>query len=218
MFKTGTRIKTNIGELTIENFLGKGKSGYSYLTSSDSNQYVFKSIHYEHCPYYKFGNSNKVDVEVYSYQILKNLGIPIPKLLDCNRDKNYIIKEYINGYTASYSIAKNLDIEYAIEQLFKIYITAKKTGINIDYFPSNFVISNNKLYYIDYEHNNYDSNWDLVNWGIFYWANSKGMKNYLQYNDLKYINESSDSGIPIKAPFFPKINQWINKFMQATND
>ena len=43
-------------------------------------------------------------------------------------------------------------------------------GLNIDYFPTNFVEQNGKLYYIDYECNGYMEQWDFEHWGIQYWS------------------------------------------------
>ncbi len=182
------------------------------MTERSGTNYVFKVIHYEHCPYYCFGNSNKVDLELSSYQILSDIGISMPRLLEYDRDKNYIIKDFITGQVASNHIANNNDIELCIKQLFIMFLNSKNSGINIDYFPSNFVLSENKLYYIDYEHNLYDANWDLVNWGLFYWANADGMKKYLKSNDLIHINIDYKSGIPIKTPFYSKVNRWIEKY------
>jgi hypothetical protein len=42
--------------------------------------------------------------------------------------------------------------------------------INIDYFPTNFIVQNDELYYIDYECNEYSGEWNFENWGIKYWS------------------------------------------------
>ena len=52
-------------------------------------------------------------------------------------------------------------------------------GINIDYFPTNFVVYQDKLYYIDYECNNYMEEWNFENWGIKYWSKTKEFLEYL---------------------------------------
>ena len=39
-------------------------------------------------------------------------------------------------------------------------------GINIDYFPTNFILNNGLLWYIDYECNDYMEEWNFENWGI----------------------------------------------------
>ena len=43
-------------------------------------------------------------------------------------------------------------------------------GINIDYFPTNFVVQDGEIYYIDYECNQYMEEWSFENWGIKYWS------------------------------------------------
>lgn len=43
-------------------------------------------------------------------------------------------------------------------------------GINIDYFPTNFVVQDGEIYYIDYECNQYMEEWNFENWGIKYWS------------------------------------------------
>ena len=43
-------------------------------------------------------------------------------------------------------------------------------GLNIDYYPTNFVPRDGILYYIDYECNTYMAEWDFAHWGIQYWT------------------------------------------------
>ena len=43
-------------------------------------------------------------------------------------------------------------------------------GLNIDYFPTNFVLQDGRLWYIDYECNAYDAQWDFAHWGVKYWS------------------------------------------------
>ena len=42
-------------------------------------------------------------------------------------------------------------------------------GLNIDYYPTNFVVQDGLLYYIDYECNGYMDQWNFENWGSQYW-------------------------------------------------
>ena len=42
-------------------------------------------------------------------------------------------------------------------------------GLNIDYYPTNFVVREGTLFYIDYECNSYMEQWDFEHWGIQYW-------------------------------------------------
>ena len=47
--------------------------------------------------------------------------------------------------------------------------TARRNGLNIDYYPTNFAVMNGVLYYIDYECNLYDEKWSFEQWGRHYW-------------------------------------------------
>ena len=47
------------------------------------------------------------------------------------------------------------------------------TKANIDYFQTNVVVQKDKLYYIDYECNDYMEEWNFENWGIKYWSQTK---------------------------------------------
>ena len=42
-------------------------------------------------------------------------------------------------------------------------------GLNIDYFPTYFIVQDNLIYYIDYLCNQYMGEWNLGNWEIKYW-------------------------------------------------
>lgn len=39
-------------------------------------------------------------------------------------------------------------------------------GLNIDYFPTNFIVQDGVMFYIDYECNLYSNEWNFENWGI----------------------------------------------------
>ena len=41
---------------------------------------------------------------------------------------------------------------------------------NIDYFPTNFILQDGVLYYVDYECNDYMDEWNFENWGVKYWS------------------------------------------------
>ena len=72
----------NDKKYSIIKLLGKGKGGYSYLATDGKKQYVLKQIHHEPCDYYQFGN--KIEAEVNDYDRLKNIGIPIPAMIDAD--------------------------------------------------------------------------------------------------------------------------------------
>lgn len=160
--------KVNEKEYLILKLLGKGKGGYSYLVTDGKEKYVLKQIHHEPCDYYQFGN--KIESEINDYHRLKEIGIRIPVMLDADLHKERILKEYIEGKTISEIVAQNeMKPEY-FRQIKEMCAALYRENLNIDYYPTNFIVQNEELFYIDYECNTYDEKWDFENWGIKYWT------------------------------------------------
>ena len=155
-------------EYEIIKLLGHGKGGYSYLAEKDGKKYVLKQIHHEPCAYYTFGN--KIEAERNDYNRLLETGIRIPQMIDIDIEQERILKEYIDGPTISELVEKGeMKSEY-IEQVREMARVVFEKGLNIDYYPTNFVVQDGKIYYIDYECNGYMDEWNFENWGIQYWV------------------------------------------------
>lgn len=170
-------------EYTILKLLGKGKGGYSYLAIHDGKEYVLKQIHHEPCSYYTFGN--KIEAENNDYQRLKNTGIDIPTMIDIDFNQEIIIKEYIDGDTIFDLVLHDQDISEYFDIIYDVERKLKAFGINIDYFPTNFIPVDGKLYYIDYECNNYMDEWNFTNWGIKYWSKTNEFLEYVKSHENK---------------------------------
>jgi len=167
----------NQTEYSIIKLLGHGKGGYSYLAERDGTYYVLKQIHHEPCDYYTFGN--KIEAERNDYQRLLQTGIRIPRMLDIDIPNERILKEYIDGPTI-YELVKNDAMEESyLLQVQEMAAAVYSAGLNIDYFPTNFIVQGGILYYIDYECNGYMEQWNLENWGIQYWSKTPEFLYYL---------------------------------------
>ena len=161
----------------IVKLLGKGKGGYSYLAEKDGKQFVLKQIHHEPCDYYTFGD--KIQAEKNDYNRLLSTGIRIPEMYDIDIENERILKEYIDGPTIFDLVeTDNMKSEY-LNQVVKMAEQAKAKNLNIDYFPTNFVVQNELIYYIDYECNEYMAEWNFQNWGIKYWSKTKDFLEYI---------------------------------------
>ena len=173
-----TTMLVNQTEYAILKLLGHGKGGYSYLAQRDGKQYVLKQIHHEPCDYYTFGN--KIEAEIHDYNRLVQTGIPLPKMLDVDVANERIVKEYIDGPTI-YDLVKNgaMDDAY-INQAREMAAIVSSAGLNIDYFPTNFVVQDGVIYYIDYECNPYMDEWNFENWGIRYWSMTQEFIDYME--------------------------------------
>ena len=170
-------ITVNNIEYQIIKLLGKGKGGYSYLAQFNDNQVVVKQIHHEPCDYYTFGN--KIEAERNDYERLKNAGIRIPEMLDIDSENERIVKEYIDGDTIFDLVKNGESVTDYLPQVREMAELAKAAGLNIDYFPTNFVVHDGLLWYIDYECNNYMDEWNFDNWGVKYWSRTPEFEEYL---------------------------------------
>lgn len=150
-------------EYIIDRLLGKGKGGYSYLAFYSNKPVVLKKIHHEPCEYYQFGN--KMEAELNDYNRLSKLGITIPKLIDYDMEQEIIIKEYIQGNTVFEQLQRGDNVDSLRILVKDMSDTLRNNGLNIDYYPTNFIFSNGTLYYIDYEANNYMHEWSWEEWG-----------------------------------------------------
>ena len=172
------KMFVNEKEYEIVKLLGKGKGGYSYLASDGAGQYVLKQIHHEPCDYYQFGN--KIEAEINDYKRLKKIGIRIPEMLAVDVERERILKEYIEGDTI-YDLVKQDKMEAAyIEQIRDMCVLLYAANTNIDYFPTNFVVQNESIYYIDFECNDYMDEWNFENWGIKYWFKTDEFMQYVE--------------------------------------
>lgn len=172
------KICVNTAEFQVLSLLGKGKGGYSYLVSDENNRYVVKQIHHEPCDYYQFGD--KLQSEIDDYQKLMTIGIRLPKLLEVDAKNERIRKEYIEGDTIFEKIKQDEDVSEYLVQIKKMCERLYQADTNIDYFPTNFVVQDGLLYYIDYECNKYMDEWNFENWGIKYWSKTDEFLNYLK--------------------------------------
>jgi tRNA A-37 threonylcarbamoyl transferase component Bud32 len=160
-------MTVNGKDYSVIRLLGKGKGGYSYLVTDGENRYVLKQIHHEPCDYYQFGD--KLASELRDYEILRRLDIPMPVLLQVDMHQERILKEYIDGPTAANLVEQGRMDPSCLSQVEAMCKKLYPAGLNIDYYPTNFVLQDGKLYYIDFECNPYMDEWNFENWGRQYW-------------------------------------------------
>ena len=169
-------------EYRVLKLLGHGKGGYSYLAQQADRQVVLKQIHHEPCDYYTFGN--KIEAECRDYQRLKDAGIRVPEMLAVDTDTERIVKEYIEGDTVLDLLRRGVSAEPFLPQVRKMAAQARAAGLNIDYFPSNFVVCDRFIWYVDYECNGYMDEWSFENWGVKYWSRTPQLEEYLLLNSV----------------------------------
>lgn len=183
------RMTVNRTEYQVQRLLGKGKGGYSWLVSDGERRLVLKQIHHEPCAYYQFGD--KLEAELNDYQRLSKIGITMPRLIDVDREQERLLKEYIEGETVYEMVLKDALPGGCLRQIKEMCRLLYEADMNIDYFPTNFVLQDGTLYYIDYECNAYMPEWDFENWGSRYWSQTPEL--------LAYAREHGDIEPPGQA-------------------
>ena len=193
-------LTVNEKAFRIVRLLGKGKGGYSYLAEQDGHPVVVKQIHHEPCDYYTFGN--KIEAELRDYEKLQKAGIRIPRMHTVDTDAERIVKDYIEGPTAMELLSSGASVEPYLPQVRDMAEKAMAAGLNIDYYPTNFVVHDGLLWYVDYECNDYSEQWDFEHWGIQHWLPKVSFRSYrdkdyeavcdflveLNYKDRTHIN------------------------------
>ena len=178
------KMYVNEKSYKVIKLLGHGKGGYSYLVTDGTKEYVLKQIHHEPCDYYQFGN--KMESEMKDYERLKKIGIPMPEMIEADIEKERILKEYIKGDTIFDYVLRNEVKPAFVEQVKEMCVVLYAANTNIDYFQTNFVVQKDKLYYIDYECNDYMEEWNFENWGIKYWSRTEEF--------LEYVKNETEEG------------------------
>lgn len=171
-----TEITFNGVPCPVVRLLGRGKGGYSYLVEAQGQLCVLKQIHHEPCDYYAFGN--KLESELADYRRLREAGIPMPELLSVDRAGERILKTYIDGPTIMELLKGGEDVSPHLPAVRRMAADAMAHGLNIDYFPTNFVAADGALWYIDYECNDYMPEWDFEHWGVKYWSRTPELEAY----------------------------------------
>lgn len=161
-------ISVNLKKYSVIKLLGKGKGGYSYLVEGEGKFYVLKQIHHEPCSYYQFGD--KIASELRDYKRLMDVGIRMPIMLDVDLENERILKEYIEGDTIYDLVLRDEMKPIYLRQIRKMCELLYPNHLNIDYFPTNFIVRDELIYYVDFECNNYMDEWNFENWGIKYWS------------------------------------------------
>ena len=171
-------MTVNEKEYTVLRLLGKGKGGYSYLVTDGAGEYVLKQIHHEPCDYYHFGD--KLASELRDYERLLQIGIPMPQLLEVDEKQERILKEYIAGDTIDVLVKEDRMEDDFLQQMEDLCNQLYPANTNIDYFPTNFVVRDGKIFYIDFECNDYMEQWDFQNWGSKYWRKSEEFRSHFE--------------------------------------
>ncbi len=104
----------------------------------------------------------------------------MPEMIDVDMENERILKEYIEGDIIFDLVLNDKMKNSYIDQVKDMCKLLYPAHTNIDYFPTNFVVRDEILYYIDFECNDYMEEWNFENWGIKYWSKTDEFMNYIK--------------------------------------
>ena len=90
---------------------------------------------------------------------------------------------YIEGDTVFDLVREGVSVEPYLPQVREMAEQAKAHGLNIDYFPTNFVVRDGLIWYVDYECNSYMDEWSFDNWGVKYWSRTPEFEKHLRKHE-----------------------------------
>lgn len=164
----------NDREYEVIRALPEGKGGRSWIVTDGRKRYVLKEADSD------LRSPREMTMATSrGYERLRKTGIRMPELVDVDYERNRILKEYIEGDNAFELVLKKGLDNSIIVQVYEMSEKAESAGFNIDYFPTNFVLKDGSLYYVDYDVDPYTEEWNLENWGIQYWSHTPELELYL---------------------------------------
>ncbi len=189
--------------------LGRGKSAISYLYGCDGELVTVKryiEVAHNGIPF-----EQALEVELLSYQRMCQAGVRCPELLGYCTEQYLLVKRFVPGEVISDRVAAGTLTDAIFAKAFAYANQLKQHGFHVDFFPANFVLSDDELYCIDYEAHPYMEEWNFPNWGIFYWLNQQGLRQFLQDGQHHHINKP-DSFKPWDEPFVPRRDELMAAF------
>lgn len=143
----------------------------------------------------KFENDKKgFETIIKNQEILRNCGICIPKIYLWDKNSMIFVTDYIEGENCFDLLCKNDLDEKIYECLFNTFWQCKKSRHIIDFDPSHFVYTDEKLYYLPFKVTEFDSNRDFLTKDLPYWFFTKDFvklchARHFDVDEKRLINE-----------------------------
>lgn len=173
-------ITVNGRAYDVHRLVGQGEHSYTFQVSDHdipTRRYSLKQMVYTPGKLHRVGQHVREDIE--DYRRLCELGIRVPGMMDVDIERERILKEYIQGPSVyELVMADQMQPEY-VEQARTMAGQLRRHHIDIDWFPSNFVVNDGKLFYVDYHCHDYDETRDFERVGLPYWSKGPELLAYV---------------------------------------
>lgn len=157
--KKRDQIKIDNDEYTVIRVIKEREDRKIYVVTDQKNMYqavIFKQ-------------KNKVEEKISNYNHLVELNICVPKIIKVDKKQGIILKEYLEGTIASVLILRGeLEGDY-LEQVRDMAEKAETADWCLDYFPTNYICSGKRIYYLKNDIIKYQENRCFDNLVHKYW-------------------------------------------------
>jgi hypothetical protein len=147
---TGTRYQTNLGELTLDSPINYGGTRDCYLARGAGRWLVLELVD-EPGRFDAREVAREVRKRVRAYAALSTSGVPVPRLLDHDVARGYLVKEYLVGSNVGETLARGRLGSGVVDQFGALSRLLKRQGLAIDWSPANFIVVNGALHYMAYD-------------------------------------------------------------------
>lgn len=215
--KVGSLVPALGRQWRLKRLVGQGKSALCWLgetlpESGDGPQQkpdslVIKEFRYHRDNYIPLEENLHREEE--AYRSLLHQGIPLARLYGRDPDRNLLFKEFCFGFSAAQLIGRGELSQEKLKAMTLLALRCEAAGFTIDYFPPNYFFRENQPVLVDYEMNPYSDEWNFRNWGIYYWFNRRGMKEYCETGKADLLNLPGQPK-PIKEPYEAEVSAFWN--------
>lgn len=147
---TGTRFQTNLGVLTLDAPINYGDATASYRARCGDRWVVLELVDEKGRLDHR-AVADEVRRRVRAYAALLTSGVPVPRLLDHDVSRGYLVKEHLAGANVGETLARGRLGSGVVDQFGALTRLVKQQGLTIDWSPANFTVVNGALHYTPYE-------------------------------------------------------------------
>ena len=165
MFKIGEN------EYSLKNKIGFDEDKASYLVTNEGEDYLLE----------EYLDSELLEMYVENTCDLVASQIPMLNLIELDAYQKMLVKEYKEGKSLYYMILDGEDISNYIEQIKVMAEEMKKEDLALDFFPTNFIVVDNKVYYTSFEIFELDENTSLEN-NMKFFSKTKEFDDYVKHH------------------------------------
>lgn len=147
---SGTRYLTNLGVLTLDAPINYGGTASCYRARCAGRWLVLELVD-EKGQLDDRAVADEVRRRVRAYAALLASGVPVPRLLDHDVSRGYLVKEYLAGANVGETLTRDRLGSGVVDQFGALTRLVKRHGLTIDWSPANFLVVNGALHYTPYE-------------------------------------------------------------------